>query len=95
MKDLPDPLPSEALRETAHAQSWKDVVLHLGVSEQQGLSMPEVKTRLEQYGPNALKEPPRPGPIRGFLAQFADFLVLILIGATAVSAFLGEIVVRL
>jgi Ca2+-transporting ATPase len=92
MKDLPDPLPSEALRETAHAQSWKDVVLHLGVSEQQGLSMPEVKTRLEQYGPNALKEPPRPGPIRGFLARFADFLVLILIGATAVSAFLGEIV---
>ncbi|MGI6620246.1 MAG: cation-translocating P-type ATPase [Bacillota bacterium] len=93
MKDLgPDPSLPETLRDTAHARSWKDVVLGFGTSGQEGLLPSEAKVRQKQYGPNALKEPPRPGPIRRFLAQFADFLVLILVGAAAVSAFLGEIV---
>lgn len=93
MKDSGDRQPlSEPLREASHAQSWKDVVLRLGVSVQQGLSMSEVEARQAQYGPNALKEAPRPGPLRRFFAQFADFLVLILIGAAAISAFLGEMV---
>lgn len=89
MKDLS---PNPSFAHTNHAQSWKDVVLRHATSEHQGLSMSEVKARQAQYGPNTLKEAPRPGPLRRFSAQFADFLVLILIGAAAVSAFLGEIV---
>ncbi len=87
MKDVSPNLP---LSDTSYAASWKDVALRLNTDNQQGLSMAEVTARQREYGPNALKEAPRPGPLRRFIAQFADFLVLILIAAAAVSAFLGE-----
>jgi len=87
MKDVS---PNPPLSDTSHAASWKDVALRLNTDNQQGLLIAEVTARQREYGPNALKEAPRPGPLRRFIAQFADFLVLILIAAAAVSAFLGE-----
>lgn len=55
-----------------------------------GLSAQEAARRLKEEGENTLAPPPRSHPIRILLSQFKDIMVLILLGATAVSALLGE-----
>ncbi len=62
----------------------------MGVT-QNGLSTHEARQRMEQYGPNELKAGKRKSIPRIFFEQFADFLVLILIAAAAVSAVLGDV----
>ncbi|GEA15066.1 ATPase [Moorella sp. E308F] len=58
---------------------------------QRGLAGAEARRRLEEAGPNQLKAKPKVPPYIIFLNQFQDFMVLVLLAATAVSAFLGEI----
>ena len=60
-------------------------------SSEEGLGAEEAAKRLEQYGPNELRDEGRKGVLRIFLEQYADFLVIILILAAAVSAFLGDV----
>jgi len=55
-----------------------------------GLDGDEAAARLRTVGPNALQAVGRRHPIKMFLGQFTDFLVLVLIGACIISAFLGE-----
>ncbi len=55
-----------------------------------GLSEQEAEGRLKKLGPNELQEAKRPSAIVVFLSQFKDFMVLVLFGATIISAFLGE-----
>jgi len=57
----------------------------------EGLSSQEAKRRLEQNGPNELQAGKQKSTLRIFLEQFADFLVIILILAAAVSAALGDV----
>ncbi|MGG2095832.1 calcium-translocating P-type ATPase, SERCA-type [Bacillus sp. S13(2024)] len=57
-----------------------------------GLTEQEVEIRLKKIGPNELQEAKRPSALVVFLAQFKDFMVLVLFGATIISAFLGEYV---
>ncbi|PEA55274.1 calcium-translocating P-type ATPase, SERCA-type [Bacillus pseudomycoides] len=57
-----------------------------------GLTEQEVEIRLKKLGPNELQEAKRPSALLVFLAQFKDFMVLVLFGATIISAFLGEYV---
>ena len=57
-----------------------------------GLTEQEVEMRLKKLGPNELQEAKRPSALVVFLAQFKDFMVLVLFGATIISAFLGEYV---
>jgi P-type Ca2+ transporter type 2C len=63
-------------------------------TSQEGLSSSEVTTRLEKYGPNKLKEPPKRSPILEFLGQFSSPPVLMLIVAiiilAAISVFTEE-----
>lgn len=56
-----------------------------------GLTTAQAQQRLRQDGENELATAPRPHPLRMFLGQFRDVMVLILLAATAVSALLGEI----
>ena len=56
-----------------------------------GLAGAEARRRLQEAGLNQLQARPAVPPYRIFLAQFQDFMVLVLLAATAVSAFLGEI----
>ena len=51
-----------------------------------GLSGAEAKKRLEQYGPNRLKEAPKPTLLQRFLQQLKDPMLIILMVAAAVSA---------
>lgn len=56
-----------------------------------GLTAKQARERLRQDGENELATAPRIHPVRMFLGQFRDVMVLILLAATAVSALLGEL----
>jgi len=56
-----------------------------------GLSEEEAKKRLEQYGFNELVTAKKISPLKIFLEQFKDVLVIILLIATVVSMLIGEI----
>jgi len=72
-----------------HALTAEEVLEHLKVREN-GLSEPEAAERMTQYGPNQLTEAPRPGFLRLLWEQFNNFIVMLLIVASIVSALLGE-----
>ncbi|HII93881.1 MAG TPA: calcium-transporting P-type ATPase, PMR1-type [Methanosarcina sp.] len=70
-----------------------DAVLNnLNTSEEVGLSSGEAEKRLDKYGKNELKEEEKTSVVKLFLSQFKSFLIIILIAAALVSAFLGELV---
>ena len=55
-----------------------------------GLSTREAEKRVKTYGLNELKHNKKTSPVLIFLAQFNDFLVWVLIGATIISGFIGD-----
>jgi Ca2+-transporting ATPase len=55
-----------------------------------GLSAKEAATRLEKYGPNEIQAAHRVSPWEILFEQFKNVLILILLGATAISFFLGH-----
>jgi Ca2+-transporting ATPase len=76
--------------ETWHAREAEDVFRSLATSPQDGLTFEEATRRLEQHGPNELAEAPRPTFWHKLLQQFNNFIVIILIIASIVSAILGD-----
>jgi Ca2+-transporting ATPase len=56
-----------------------------------GLKDPEVDKRREKYGFNELEEGKKKSVLAVFLSQFQDFLVIILLVAAIISAFLGKL----
>ncbi len=69
-----------------------DAVLKTLNTSETGLSSGEAENRLEKYGKNELKEEEKTSLVKLFLSQFKSFLILILMVAALVSAFLGELV---
>lgn len=55
-----------------------------------GLTLDQVRERLEKYGPNELTPPKKISPLAIFFRQFNNLLILILLAATGISFFLGE-----
>ncbi|MFQ6129067.1 MAG: cation-translocating P-type ATPase [Thermoplasmata archaeon] len=55
----------------------------------EGLSREEASRRLEKYGPNELVERARTSPVKIFLSQFVNLMVIILIIAAVISASIG------
>lgn len=73
-----------------HALPAGAVMARLGADPGRGLSTEEADRRLDRWGPNVLPEA-RPTPWYRHLAeQFAQFLVVVLLAAAAVSLALGE-----
>ncbi len=70
------------LAEKAHSDL--DSGIHSGLSEN------EARKKLLEYGPNLLAERKRISPVKLLLNQFTDIMVIILMVATAISAFMGE-----
>ena len=62
----------------------------LNTSAGTGLEATEAANRLRNYGPNVLQEKPPRSILSIFFSQMKEILVLILIFAVVVSAFLGE-----
>jgi Ca2+-transporting ATPase len=73
-----------------HAIDQDAVLEKLASPLTSGLTEEEVKRRQEKYGPNLLDEKPGPSFIQLLLAQFNNFIVLLLIGASIISAILGD-----
>lgn len=55
-----------------------------------GLNSKEVQIRLQKYGYNEIKRKKKSSAIKIFFSQFNDFITWVLIGATAISGFMGE-----
>ncbi|MBU3112632.1 cation-translocating P-type ATPase [Clostridium lacusfryxellense] len=72
-----------------YKQTSEEVMSFLGVNGK-GLNDIEIKERREEQGFNELTEGARKSHIQIFLEQFKDFLVLILLAAAVISAFLGK-----
>ncbi|WP_019415294.1 calcium-translocating P-type ATPase, PMCA-type [Paenisporosarcina sp. TG20] len=67
-----------------------EVLKTLDVTEA-GLNTEDVHKRREQHGYNELEEGKRKNGFQVFVEQLKDFLVIILLAAALISAFLGEI----
>ena len=57
----------------------------------QGLAAAEVQRRLQEYGPNELAAKKKTPAIIFFLRQFKDIMILVLVAAAVISAFIGEV----
>ncbi|MDF2569968.1 MAG: yloB, partial [Sporomusa sp.] len=77
-------------KEKWYARTPDEVVQFWQTNFVDGLSSSEVNIRLEKFGFNELSEKEKTAWWKRFLAQFQDFMVLVLLGATLISAFLGE-----
>jgi len=75
-----------------HALTVEEALNELQVQETQGLTPQEANHRIEQYGLNELKKEKGKSPIKLFLAQFTDILMVILLIATGLSIAVGETV---
>ena len=73
-----------------HLLDTAAVIQRLRTDESNGLSGAEVVRRLTECGPNELKSGQRISPWSIFLGQFKNTLIVILLAATALSAFLGH-----
>jgi Ca2+-transporting ATPase len=79
-----------AITEHCHGKPIDQLVGELQTHLQQGLTQQEAQERIRTHGFNELTERPRPGFFALLMAQFKNFLVIILIVAALVTIFLGE-----
>ncbi len=73
-----------------HQLDAAETLRHFASSADAGLSEEEARRRLTQYGANQLTESRSISPAAILLAQFKNALILILLAAVALSAFLGH-----
>lgn len=74
-----------------HSLDVKETLNELKTGEK-GLDQTEAQQRLTTYGPNELKKEKGASPIKMFLEQFTDVLMIILLIATVLSLAIGEII---
>ncbi|HEX3015787.1 MAG TPA: calcium-transporting P-type ATPase, PMR1-type [Desulfobacteria bacterium] len=77
-------------RHNWHANPWQLAAKELGVDIKKGLPIHEVAHRLARFGQNSLAERKKSSPAAMFVAQFKDFMIMVLIAATVISGLLGE-----
>ncbi|MBO9541326.1 HAD-IC family P-type ATPase [bacterium] len=86
--------PSTRVRARASVRPWHQLeserVLHVLGSAPSGLTAPEARGRLRDFGANALAEREPPAPWRRYLRQFRSPLIYVLLVAAVVSFFVGE-----
>jgi magnesium-transporting ATPase (P-type) len=73
-----------------HALPAEDALARLEATPG-GLSAHEARARLARFGPNALPEGARRGPLRRFLEQFNNVLILVLLAAGVLTLALGHL----
>lgn len=72
-------------------QNISDVLKNLNSSRETGLTSAQVEESREKHGANVIAEEKPKSIFKVFLEQFADLLVIILIIASVISAFTGNI----
>lgn len=68
----------------------EEVEKALNTNFHQGLTDEEMKRRVQEFGYNELKQGEKQSALLIFFSQFKDFLVMVLLVAVLLSAFLGE-----
>jgi len=68
----------------------EETVARLASDLERGLSAAEAAARLAEHGPNVLAEAQRSSLAAIFFGQLADFMILVLLAAAAISGFIGE-----
>jgi P-type Ca2+ transporter type 2C len=74
-----------------HALTAREAARELGVTPATGLDDSEVRRRRETVGPNTLPEPERRPRVMLLLDQLRNPLILLLVGAAAIAAFVGDL----
>lgn len=74
-----------------HALSVEETLHKTETDAQAGLSIVEAESRLARYGRNVLVEKSGRSLLRMLLDQFADFMILVLIGAALISGMIGDV----
>lgn len=74
-----------------HAMDAGSAIARLGSDAQNGIATAEAEQRLREYGPNELVERSQRSPWRILWEQLSATLVVVLIVAGIVSAFLGDV----
>ncbi|MCC6763463.1 MAG: cation-translocating P-type ATPase [Deltaproteobacteria bacterium] len=82
--------PAPPVGQPWHARTVDDIQHDLDTRIECGLEAEDISRRRAAYGPNALTEGRRRGPLRLLLDQCADFMVLVLLAAAVVAGFVGE-----
>ena len=67
-----------------HIMNVDEVISQLNTTKN-GLSSIEAKKRLEEYGPNKLKEEKKKTLLQRFISQFKDAMILVLLAAAGIS----------
>ena len=73
-------------------QSKEEALQAQAVNPATGLSKEEALIRLERHGRNELKGKPKKSLLALFLAQLQDLLIYVLLGAAAITTFIGHYV---
>jgi Ca2+-transporting ATPase len=73
-----------------HALGAAEAAKILDTPVETGLNADEAARRLEQYGRNEISGAPRPTFLQLLLAQFNNFIILLLVAAAGISGLLGE-----
>ncbi len=73
-----------------HTLAGDAAAARLGSDLIHGLTTAEVGARQARHGPNQINEAARRTKLRMLLAQFADFMILLLVVAAIVSSLIGE-----
>jgi P-type Ca2+ transporter type 2C len=73
-----------------HGMTVEAVEQQLHTTLESGLSSEEVSSRRARHGPNSIREAKPKSPWRIFAAQFADFMIVVLLAAAVIAGFLGE-----
>jgi Ca2+-transporting ATPase len=73
-----------------YARTVEEALLFWRTDEHDGLATNEAKQRLDRFGFNEMAEKEKVVWWKRFLAQFQDFMVIVLLGATLISGLLGE-----
>lgn len=73
-----------------YARTAQEVLVFWKSNQENGLATSEVQNRLHQFGYNEMEDTRTTVWWKRFFAQFQDFMVLVLMAATLISAFLGE-----
>ncbi len=86
----PTELENKDLSLVWHSMSAEEVLTQLESGQQTGLTGDEAGRRIKQYGRNELKEKPRATFLKMVFDQLNNFVIILLIVASIISAVLGD-----
>ena len=79
----------EMAEKEAYRQTSEEVISQFNTDTQQGLSSQEAAKRLEELGPNEIQEGEHSTTLQKFIAQFKDFMIIVLMVAAVISWFVS------